>query len=205
MKRRNVCTTAIVVVLIVSFLSTGCLGRFAAFNNLSAWNQKVTDNKWLNELIFLGLNIIPVYGIAWLGDAIIFNSIEFWGGKNPMKSEGDYQKTVQAGDLKVVQTFHQDQTLKSMTAEYYIKGRLTKTLMLSQQAGSSEFNGISVAPNGTVENFKIQAGEESVTLTRFNAQSKPTIEVVQGPALQSLSEKVAGLINSHTFQLASAH
>jgi len=205
MKRQNLCTTAIVVVMIVSFMTAGCLGRFAAFNNLSNWNQKATDNKWLNELIFLGLSIIPVYWLALLGDALIFNSIEFWGGKNPMTSEGDYQKTVQAGDLKVVQSFHQDQTLKTMTADYYIKGRLAKTLMLSQQAGSSEFNGISVASNGSVENFKLQAGEESLTLTRFNAQGRPTIEVVQGPALQSLSEKVAGLINTHTVQLASAH
>ena len=205
MKRQNLCTTAIVVVMIVSFLSTGCLGRFAAHQNLAAWNQKATDNKWLNELIFLGLVIIPVYEFAWLGDAIIFNSIEFWGGKNPMTSEGDYQKTVQAGDLTVVQSFHQDQALKTMTADYYVKGRLSKTLMLSQQAGSSDFNGISVASNGTVENFMIQAGEASLTLTRFNAQGKPTNEVVQGPALQSLSEKVAGLINTHTFQLASAH
>jgi hypothetical protein len=122
-----------------------------------------------------------------------------------MTSEGDYQKTVQAGDLTVVQSFHQDQALKTMTADYYVKGRLSKTLMLSQQAGSSDFNGISVASNGTVENFMIQAGEASLTLTRFNAQGKPTNEVVQGPALQSLSEKVAGLINTHTFQLASAH
>jgi len=205
MKRNNFSTIAIVLVMIVSFMTAGCLGRFAAFNNLSNWNQKATDNKWLNELIYLGLNIIPVYGLALLGDAFIFNSIEFWGGKNPMTSEGDYQKTVQAGDLKVVQSFHQDQSLKSMTAEYYVQGRLAQTLTLSQQAGSSEFNGISITSNGTVENFRVQAGEESLTLTRFNTHSKPSIEVVQGPALQSLSEKVAGLINTHTVQLASAH
>jgi hypothetical protein len=30
------------------------------------------------------LTIIPVYGIAYLGDIIIFNSIEFWGGENPI-------------------------------------------------------------------------------------------------------------------------
>lgn len=205
MKRKNNFATAIVVVMIVSFLGTGCLGRFAAFNGLSAWNQKATDNKWLNELIFLPLAIFQIYSLAALGDMFIFNTIEFWGEKNPISSEGDYQKTVQAGDTTVVQSFHQDQTLKSMTADFYVKGRLSKTLVLSQQAGSSEFNGISIAPNGTVENFKVEPGEESLTLTRFNAQGKPTTEVVQGPALRSLSEKVAGLINTHTIQLASAH
>ena len=28
--------------------------------------------------------IIPVYGLATLGDALIFNTIEFWSGSNPV-------------------------------------------------------------------------------------------------------------------------
>jgi hypothetical protein len=64
----------------------GCLGPNNAFNNLHAWNQKVTDNKWGNEAVFIGLNIIPVYGLCYLGDVLIFNSIEFWGGNNPIEA-----------------------------------------------------------------------------------------------------------------------
>jgi hypothetical protein len=29
--------------------------------------------------------ILPVYGLCTLGDALIFNSIEFWGGENPIQ------------------------------------------------------------------------------------------------------------------------
>ncbi len=70
--------------LTVATLTAGCLGPNNAFNNLHHWNKSATDNKWGNELIFLALNVIPVYGLAYLGDVVIFNSVEFWGGDNPI-------------------------------------------------------------------------------------------------------------------------
>ncbi len=71
-------------VLATGLLGASCLGPNKAFNKLNDWNQKVTENKWANEAVFLVLNIIPVYGFAYLADIVVFNSIEFWGGKNPM-------------------------------------------------------------------------------------------------------------------------
>lgn len=68
----------------LSLLASSCLGPNNAFNSLNHWNKNVTESKWANEGIFLVLNIIPVYGIAYLGDIVIFNSIEFWGGENPI-------------------------------------------------------------------------------------------------------------------------
>jgi hypothetical protein len=70
--------------LALTLFGTSCLGPNNAFNGLNVWNHKVTENKWANEGIFIVLNIIPVYAVFWLGDVIIFNSIEFWGGKNPI-------------------------------------------------------------------------------------------------------------------------
>ncbi len=66
-------------------LTASCLGPNNAFNNLNDWNRDVTDSKWLNEGIFLVLHIVPVYGLFYLGDIVIFNSIEFWGGDNPIQ------------------------------------------------------------------------------------------------------------------------
>lgn len=71
-------------VLALGLFGSSCLGPNNAFNSLHHWNDSVTENKWGNELIFLGLNIIPVYGLAYLADIVIFNSIEFWGGTNPV-------------------------------------------------------------------------------------------------------------------------
>ena len=61
--------------------STSCLGPNKTFNDLNEWNSTVTDSDWGNEAIFLGLNIVPVYGVAYLADLIVFNSVEFWDGK----------------------------------------------------------------------------------------------------------------------------
>ena len=58
--------------------ASSCLGPNKTFNDLNAWNQEVTDNAWANEAIFLGLNIVPAYGLAYFADLIVFNSIEFW-------------------------------------------------------------------------------------------------------------------------------
>lgn len=80
--------TFLAAALALTMLSTSCLGPNNAFNGLNHWNHKVTDNKWANEGIFLVLNIIPVYGLFYLGDIVIFNSIEFWGGKNPIEKPG---------------------------------------------------------------------------------------------------------------------
>src|SRR5690606_14748226 len=63
-----------------SLLFSSCLGSFSAFNNLKDWNQGVTDSKFLDNLIFWGLTIVPVYPLFFLGDTLIFNVIEFWSG-----------------------------------------------------------------------------------------------------------------------------
>ena len=78
--------TALAGALGLALLSTSCLGPNNTFNNLNKWNEELTENRWGNEAVFLGLNIIPVYPIAYLADIIIFNSIEWWGGDNPVGS-----------------------------------------------------------------------------------------------------------------------
>ena len=72
------------VALAASLLFSSCLGSFSAFNNLKDWNMQVSDSKFVNNLVFWGLNIIPVYGLFFLGDSLIFNVIEFWSGSNPI-------------------------------------------------------------------------------------------------------------------------
>ncbi|WP_455585058.1 DUF3332 domain-containing protein [Bacteroides sp.] len=74
-----------------TILFSSCVGSFGLFNRVSSWNQSV-GNKFVNELVFLALNIIPVYGVAYLADALVINSIEFWSGSNPMANVGDVKK-----------------------------------------------------------------------------------------------------------------
>ncbi len=87
--------------------STGCIGRnhsFALFNNILDWNRKCSDNEWVNEIVFLLFCFVPVYGISLFADAVVFNSIDFWTGENPIASvqgtdaQGEAYAIVSNGD-----------------------------------------------------------------------------------------------------------
>jgi hypothetical protein len=71
--------------LIASVLLTGCTGPFALTKNLHKWQTNVSEDPWAEEVVFLGCAIFQVYSVCMLGDALIFNSIEFWGGENPIQ------------------------------------------------------------------------------------------------------------------------
>lgn len=75
---------------------SSCIGSFRLWNGIKDWNQNVS-NKFVNELVFLAFNIIPVYGVAYLADALVVNSIEFWSGENPISSIGE-QKQIKGND-----------------------------------------------------------------------------------------------------------
>ena len=77
--------------LTLSLLGSSCIGPNNCWEGLHTWNGKATDSKWGNELIFVAFTIIPVYGICYLGDILIFNTIEWWGGKNPIDQPEPYK------------------------------------------------------------------------------------------------------------------
>lgn len=87
MKKINLKMAATVLVC-GSFLFSSCIGSFGLHSKLVNWNQSV-GNKFVNELVYLAFNIIPVYGVCYLADALVINSIEFWSGSNPIASIGD--------------------------------------------------------------------------------------------------------------------
>ena len=75
---------AIVAGVLAMGLFSSCLGPNRLWNKLHDWNKGATENRWGNEGIFFVLTIIPVYGLAYLVDIVVLNSIEWWSGKNPM-------------------------------------------------------------------------------------------------------------------------
>ena len=82
--RKSIKAATLASLLLLGSLTSGCYGPFNLTRNLHHWNGSI-ENKWGREGVFLVLAIFPVYAICMLGDAIIFNSIEFWGGDNPIK------------------------------------------------------------------------------------------------------------------------
>ena len=72
-----------VVSALAAAASTGCYGKFAATKKLHDWNGSF-GSKFVSTLIFWLFLILPVYELFALGDALIFNLIEFWTGSNPL-------------------------------------------------------------------------------------------------------------------------
>ena len=73
------------VLLCSCILCSSCIGSFKLWNGMKDWNQGL-GNKFVNELVFIALHIVPVYEIAYLADLVVLNTIEFWSGSNPMAS-----------------------------------------------------------------------------------------------------------------------
>ena len=72
----------------LSLGATSCLGPNHMFNGLTNWNANVTEQDWVAEVIYLGLNIIPVYWFALAADGLVVNTIDYWSGNNPVSDPG---------------------------------------------------------------------------------------------------------------------
>src|SRR5258706_3356417 len=60
--------------------TSGCFGSFNLVRKVYGWNKSVSPDKFVRELVFLGLTIVPVYSVAGLIDAVVVNTIAFWSG-----------------------------------------------------------------------------------------------------------------------------
>jgi hypothetical protein len=178
MKKSIVCITMSSMLLFSS-----CLGSFSAFNNLKEWNQEVSDSKFVNNLIFWGLNIIPVYGLFFLGDAVIFNVIEFWDGTNPIAME--------EGDEELQMVEIDGSTFEMIATKYRIQvtavDGLKKGNKLDLVYKPSEKSWNAVRPNGEI--IKLSSFEEG-----FYIVYMPNGEEVK---INSFESKEQGLVLLH--------
>ena len=85
-KRRLI--IAIVVAISASMMMQSCIGSFALYNKVMNWNDHVGD-KFVNELVFVAMWILPVYELSFVADLFILNSIEFWSGSNPALAQAE--------------------------------------------------------------------------------------------------------------------
>jgi hypothetical protein len=78
----------------------GCYGQFGLTRKLYTWNGTVGD-KWINSIILFALSAVQVYTVVVLADGIVFNTMEFWTGKNPVTlSPGERETRVVSVDGK---------------------------------------------------------------------------------------------------------
>jgi hypothetical protein len=86
--RKNHLIIATVVALSASMMMQSCIGSFALYNKVKTWNEHVGD-KFVNELVFVAMWVLPVYELCFAADLFILNSIEFWSGYNPALAQAD--------------------------------------------------------------------------------------------------------------------
>ncbi len=88
----------------VPLTTAGCFGNFSLTRKVYQYNQDVDNDRWVQWLVFLVLNVVPVYGFATLFDAVFANSIEFWTGENPVTSAVERERVVYGKNGEVAHT-----------------------------------------------------------------------------------------------------
>ncbi|BCV68236.1 DUF3332 domain-containing protein [Shewanella carassii] len=68
--------------LLICSQLAGCMGQMGLSGMLTKGNLSAVDNRYGRAGLYVLL--APVYGITATADLFIFNSIEFWTGKNPI-------------------------------------------------------------------------------------------------------------------------
>ena len=71
--------------LAVMVFTSGCIGTMSATSRVKTWNREI-ENRWAGQGVYILLRLPygGIYGLLFLSDVLFFNSIEFWGGNNPV-------------------------------------------------------------------------------------------------------------------------
>ncbi|MEW7866475.1 DUF3332 domain-containing protein [Aeromonas diversa] len=65
---------------------SGCMGQMGLSKMLTEVNLKTVDNRYGRAGVYMLLS--PVYAFTATADLFVFNTVEFWTGKNPITQKG---------------------------------------------------------------------------------------------------------------------
>lgn len=162
----------IAAALAIIITSTSCVGPYRLSNKVLSWNQSI-GSKFVNEIVFLAFNIIPVYGVCLLADGLVFNSIEFWSGK---------PADVVAQEIK---TEKGDFLIESIENGY----KLTNTT--TQDNMELVFEEVS-------KTWSVNIANDSYKLITFNDENNATVYINNEAVNVSLDEAGLALIQNAT-------
>ncbi len=155
--KKKVFTVAIALTLVGSISLTSCIGSFGLSNKLYSWNNTI-GNKWVNELVFIAMWILPVYELCVFADVVVVNSIEFWTGSNPLA----------AGTVKEVQGENGLYTVETTENGYNITNEQGKEMSLIYDEESNIWS--SVNDQDSVKLIKIE--DENAIVYMPNGEEK---------------------------------
>ena len=100
---KKITVNTIIALALGSMCLSSCIGSFGLTNNVLNWNKRATDNKFINELIFIVIS--PAYAVCSAADLLVLNSIEFWTGDKVIANVGKTQNvTGKDGRLYAIKT-----------------------------------------------------------------------------------------------------
>ena len=82
--------TFLAALLALGITGSSCLGPDNLYNSVKNWNAELSDVDAVNEIVFIGLYILPVYPFALLGDILILNTIDYWVEGDVIKDPGPF-------------------------------------------------------------------------------------------------------------------
>lgn len=168
MKTTHLMRATLTGFVLVCFLTvtSACYGPFNLTRNIYHWNSEVkgsgeVSEKWMKEIVFFGMIIIPVYMLSALADAFIFNSMQFWTGNNPIKltrgPDGHIQE-VQLGDQTISVFWAKDRRSAELT--YRRQGQTIKTARILEDGNSYRL----MEGNGQLRYLTEQASDGGVNI-----------------------------------------
>lgn len=188
--------------------TTGCWGSFAATNKLWKFNDGISDSKWLKWLLFLGLVIVPVYSLFILGDALIFNTIEFFTDDNPLGASRDlgdghrlaFQRDPKRPDFVRVEHFHHGKRV----AVFYVERRGDSFSLFDEQrrliSATREAAGeVTVVDGRGVELAHVGKGALALASRRLKETGSPRSaleEAIDERARQELIARSGGVVGA---------
>ncbi|TGU75165.1 DUF3332 family protein [Geomonas terrae] len=148
--------TAAILAMVMGMVSLqGCYGRMVLTKKVYQINGQVND-KFLRSFVTWVFVLIPVYGVAALIDFVLFNTIEFWSGQNPIAAgEKDFMFSENGETFKVhanksgdvvrytMNHYRGDTYLDTMTIDWNVKSG-TSVAFLKERDGVTKYQAMRI-------------------------------------------------------------
>ena len=155
--------------------TSACFGSFNLTRKVYGFNKTASSDKFVRELLFLGMNVIPIYGVSALVDAVVINTVEFWSGTNPV----NMSSTIKVDSTTKVHRVALEQNgVRTVTLETYKLDKLVATTTVRYVTGTREMTFETVLPDGRAESHvaAISAdGQGYVSAGTFTALPRPGV------------------------------
>ena len=157
--------------LALMLFASGCYGPFNLTRRLYQWNGQAGTTKWEREFVFILLAWLPVYGLTVLGDAVVFNSMEFWTGNNPVeppsrKSALPQTKRVARGASEALLTYASTPAGSELLVEQFRQSQPAGSLHIQQRDGMT----VGFDANGEMLFTATSLADGSVVVTDVKTQ-----------------------------------